>query len=1079
MTVLDSATVPVRLSKPSSGASFASLDDANRSIVDEVAAGSGPVVVRGCPGSGRTTVALHIAKLLHESLDGEVLLVVPDRLRADLLQTAGEQAMPGTVRPVRTPVSLAFTFTSKWFVEREDPRPAPQLLTGAVEDAELAKAIEAGLVDWPDQLAPETLQMADFRMEVRNLMARTREAGWDGAKLEAVGRQIGRGMWISTGQLMQRWAQLAASSKNPDEPPRYDSANLQELAAKLIENWTVAAEAEGVTAPLEIPAAVVVDDLQDCTGATLALLNALHHAGTRIIATADPDVAVATYRGGEPHLDGRLIEALGASVFELGPTHRGNQAMRSVVQKVTQQVTVRDSATRRKMGAVDSGTDPSGLSVHVYGSRAQESNAIARMIQRYQLGYGPGISRPVPLKNQAVVVRSSGDVNRIRFGLMRNGIQTTVRRRAITYAAEPVTAILLQMLDGTMVEALPDREMFDRVLRSPLINARMSDIRKITDLYRATVDPDVESPLLIAEFISIDEDAATADLSARISAHGLTQTAGQMVRALKLIHAGRKSRSESPQVALWELWQIADVADKWFEAALQPGVESEVFDERLDAVVSLFRSADVWEQRNPGGNAEHFAHELLEQMLPTDTLAQTGQRPEGVHVLTVAQAIGQAWDVVYIAGVQDGHWPNLTLRDRLSRAGEVTELANGNVDLQTLAAHGATTRVMRRAALVEEYRLLAAAVSRAGQALHISAVQSDDDAPSFILNNLAKWTGTQLVDGTHIPITQVAPGIDTRSLVARLRQAHAQAEDDAKRSWYATLLATLAVEGVKLADPFNWNGIGGPTPQPSERPEIVSMSPSQIERLVECPARWFLTRHGGDIPAGSAIKLGNLVHTIAERLPEGELDEMLQMLEDLWPDDDFPRDTTLGQAKFASIEEMVVKLANYLISWRGQTVEIEQPINEIIEVDGEKLRVSGRLDRLEHTDNGVIITDIKTGEVGTVGGTLDNLQLATYQFALHQRGTNIVEARLLALAKSKPENYRQHNLFANTQIPGPKKSDPPISIPEKREELGQIIAEAARIAKGNRFVPVPGRYCGYCPVRNICPIQNEGMRTLE
>lgn len=1076
MTQLDSSVdVPVRLVQ-ASGDAYDQLDSANSAVVDRVVADTRPTVIRGCPGSGRTSVALNIAKRLYEQADGDVLVVVPDRLRADLLQVAGERAIPGVVRPVRTPVSLAFDYTSRWFVERMNPLPAPQLKTGAREDSDLTRAIDDGLVQWPSELSEETLQMPEFRMEVRNLMARARESGWSGADLETIGRKIRRGMWISTGQLMEKWAEQAGNADSPDEPPLYDSAGLQELAAEIISTWNNRKIHEGVTSELNAPAAVVVDDLQDCTGATLALLEALHGVGTRIIATADPDVAVATYRGGEPHLDGRLIQKIDATVELLGPTHRGNQALRKVVQKVTEQVTVQDAAMRRTMGSYDASTDASGLSVKVYGSQAQENNAIARTILRYQLGYGPGTTGTVPLANQAVVVRSSADVNRIRFGLLRNGIPTTVRRRALTYSSDPVTSTMLQLLDGNSADIGSEHELLDRVLRSPLINARMTDIRRITDFYRAHVDPQKTPLINIVEDI-VNEEDGTDKVRQKASEYGLDQTLTHLIKAFHLIKLGRKLRAESPQVALWQLWELADVTELWARRALRPGVDSEVFDERLDAVVSLFRTADVWEQRQPDVVAEKFAHALLEERLPTDTLAETGQRPNGVQVLTVAQAIGQDWDVVYIAGMQDGHWPNLTLRDRLSRAGEVTELANGNIELEALSHDGASARTMRKAALVEEYRLLAAAVSRARQALHISAVQSDDEAPSFVLNNLAKWAGTPLEDGIHIPVTQVEPGIDTRSLVARLRQALGKTKNEDLQEWYATLLAVLADEGIHLANPASWNGVGGLTPEAPETNEPVTLSPSQIEMLVQCPARWFLTRHGGDKPWNEKAAIGTLVHEIAEELPEADLDEMLERLDELWDDELFPRDTALGKREYESIVEKVEKLANYLVSWRGKNVLIEHPVFQKVNVGGETFNIAGRLDRIEQTPDGVVITDIKTGSVPTKEDTVAHLQLAAYQFALNAQNVAINKARLLALSQGKPENWIQPNLFTEGEFSITRNKK--INIGETRQELEKQIATAARIARGSIFPPITGSHCSHCPVKQMCPVMDEGLRTLE
>ncbi|EPD30903.1 UrvD/REP family ATP-dependent DNA helicase [Gleimia europaea] len=1070
MTTIHAQTrsgVRLALGRP---ADFGELDQANRQVVRQVVSHDGPAVIRGCPGSGRTSVALAVARELREKLGGDVFIVTPDRLRVDLLQSAGEQALPGIVRPVRTPVALAYSFVSRWYVERKDPLPAPQLLTGAQEDLELAEAIEAELVEWPQSLT-DALEMPEFRMQIRNLMARAREAGWDGHKLESVGRDLGREIWVSTGRLMQIW-QEQAQRESGDVGKRFESAELQERAAQIIMRWQEDAQDEGVVANLDAPAAVVVDDLQDCTRATLSLLEALHAVGTRLVVTADSDVAVSVYRGGEPHLDVRFSDRLGAESFSLGPTHRGNQKLRAVVQRATEQTTVRHDARHRLMGAVDSSEDNSGLSVNTYGSAAQEANAIARMITRYQLGRGPGISEPVPLDQQVIITRNSADVKRLHFSLMRNGIESTIRSRATVYAANQTTAILLFLLNSDPFGPT-DSELFDRLLRSPLVNAHTAKLRKLSDVYRARIDPDVTSILQMCEDLASNRPEIQ-QLKDRARNVGLAEVLDDVMKAFSLLKLGRKVCGESPQIALWKLWELAGVCDDWRQRAIRPGTDSAVFDERLDAVVSLFRSADVWQQRNPGASAQQFASELLAQRLPTDNLAQVGRRPIGVQILTVSEAVGQEWDVVYLASMQDGTWPNLALRDQLSQAGDIAQLRSLSPQEWANQESWNTGRARRKAALTEEYRQLAAAVSRAKSALHVSAVQNEDAVPSQFVYRLAKWVETPLIDGYHLPVTPVPAGIDTRSLVGALRQKLAQRLEEDDAQLYAGLLALLARAGVDQANPRVWNGVGGLTPAVDEAGQMVTLSPSQIETLIDCPARWFLSRHGGSVPPSEAILTGNLVHKLAEEWPEADFEELKSHLDELWDDEYFDRNTALGMAEYESTLEKVKKLADYLAAWKGKTVDIEHPFAQVVEIDGTKLRIAGRIDRLEHTEDGVVVTDIKTGRVPSQKDTQNHLQLAAYQFALHARGENVQKARLLALKEKSPDKYIQHSLFSE----GERTEKEPPAL-DQREQLAQAIKLAAELAAGNTFLATPSaNTCRSCPVKNICPAQDEGRRTL-
>lgn len=1089
------------------------LDELQRSIVSAIVetdadAPDDPrkhAVILGCPGSGRTVTALTIAKQLHEKnprpIEQPVLVVAADRIRTDLIQPLVEQLLPGVVRPVRTPVSLAFTYTSAWAVERSMPVLAPQLLTGAQEDAELVEILRGHNIEWPEWITDDIMTIPAFRMELRNLLARAREAGWDATMLRDMGRRAGRDMWIAGAELMDLWDSSPVALGDGERPALLSAAQLQERAAHLITHWSGRACDEGVRAPLMVPYAVIVDDLQDCTGATLTLLEALAQAGSRVIATADSDVAVATYRGGEPHLDGRLQRALGAPVHELGPTYRGSLALRAVVQGVTSRVTVTGSAKRRGFGAHDPRESTDHLAVRVYGSQSQEMTAVAHEIRRHRLSDG------VPLSDMVVIVRSSADVNRVRFSLMRHGIETTGHRRAINYASDQVTATLLDLLDHRRVTKLQHRD-------ADYESLNVNDEQEASGVSEETVGPDtaeesedgifigmdsrdrlerlVTSPLgginplalrrliqasglrmdstSLADFAAQFQEAwkcgdGSQELRNHIAQCGLDSVVTQLFSAVRLVELGLECHDMDPRRALWRLWEAADVEHRWVERALVNSVESVIFDERLDAVISLMRTADVWSQRNPAGTAAQFAAELLSETLPTDNLSIAGQRPGGVHVLTAAQSVGRQWPVVFVSGIQDGTWPNLTLRDRLSRAGEVTEVANGNVAPNDLARGGNTMVAMRRSALNEELRMLAVAVSRATEYLTLTACRTEDLAPSSFIDLCASLTGTELADDGTVPTTQVPPGVDTRSLIARLRFILTQPyEAPHRRDLAAKLLALMSREGIGEADPARWTGFGGITDARDSggRPRLT---PSAIEVLLTCPARWFMTRHGGDVPSSAASTIGILVHEIAEQFPHGDPDTLVNELERRWDDHEFDRAHALGRKLFEETREKVIRMGEYFQSL-GDDALVETELNVYVELDN--AIITGTVDRVETVDDGVRVTDIKTGYPGTKKGTKDHLQLALYQYALNRLGYPVVGARLLALKDKKPEGFIQPSLFSGTD-----------EANERLETLKGKIDEAVILAKGPTYPAHVSPECRTCPVHSLCPVRDEGLRTIE
>lgn len=1047
-------------------------------------------IILGCPGSGRTVTALTIARQLYERnprpVEQPVLVIAADRVRADLIQPQVERLLPGVVRPVRTPVSLAFTYSSAWAVERSEPTLAPQLLTGAQEDAELVEILRGHNIGWPEWITDEVITIPAFRMELRNLLARTREAGWGATTLRDMGRRAGRDMWVAGADLMDLWDSSPVALGDGERPALLSAAQLQERAADLITHWSERASDEGVHAPLMVPYAVVVDDLQDCTGATLTLLEALARAGSRVIATADSDVAVATYRGGEPHLDGRLQRALGAPVYELGPTYRGSLALRAVVQGVTSRVTVTGSAKRRAFGAHDPRESTDTLAVRVYGSQSQEMTAIAHDIRRHRLSAG------MPLSDMAVIVRSSAEVNRVRFSLMRHGIETTSHRRAINYASEQVTATLLDLLDhrydatntvdnvrdetdgdedaaedhsDDTIIGMDSRDRLERLVASPLGGINPLELRRL--IQASGLRTDSTSLTVFARHLSEawNRGDETTELREHIAKLGLEPAVTQLFSAVRLVELGQECHDLDPRRALWRLWEAADVEQQWVDKALVNSVESVIFDERLDAVISLMRTADVWSQRNPSGTAAQFAAELLTETLPTDNLAIAGQRPEGVFVLTAAQSVGRQWPVVFVSGIQDGTWPNLTLRDRLSRAGEVTEVANGTVTVDDLARGGNTMVAMRRSALNEELRMLAVAVSRATKYLTLTACRTEDLAPSSFMDLCAVLTDTEMTDDGTVPTTQVPPGVDTRSLIARLRFILAQQhESPHRRELAAHLLALMSREGIREADPATWTGVGGMTDAigSDDRPRLT---PSAIDVLLTCPARWFMTRHGGDVPSSEASTIGTLVHEIAEKFPHGDPDTLVHELEQRWDDHEFDRAHALGRQLFEETREKVIRMGECFQAL-GEDAHVETEFNVYVELD--HAIITGTVDRIETVDEGVRVTDIKTGHPGAKKDAKNHLQLALYQYALHRLGYPVAGARLLALKDKKPEAFVQPSLFSGTD-----------EANERLETLKDQIDQAVTLAKGPTYPAIVSKECRTCPVHNLCPVRDEGLRTIE
>jgi len=220
------------------------------------------------------------------------------------------------------------------------------------------------------------------------------------------------------------------------------------------------------------------------------------------------------------------------------------------------------------------------------------------------------------------------------------------------------------------------------------------------------------------------------------------------------------------------------VAGEWRSRAIASDESSGWYDDQLDAVVALLRVADVWEQRNPAGSAVGFASELLAGSVPIDTISRVGVRPGGVEVLTPAQAMGRHWQVVVLAGLQDGAWPNLRLRDRILRADLLADVGAGRVAVGEDGREELidSTRAARRAVLDDEYRLFVAAVTRSRSIVHAGAVRSEDAAPSAFFALVARLAGTHR-ENDIVPVDPVEAPLSLSGHIADLRARAANSDE--------------------------------------------------------------------------------------------------------------------------------------------------------------------------------------------------------------------------------------------------------------------------------------------------------------
>jgi RecB family exonuclease len=526
-------------------------------------------------------------------------------------------------------------------------------------------------------------------------------------------------------------------------------------------------------------------------------------------------------------------------------------------------------------------------------------------------------------------------------------------------------------------------------------------------------------------------------------------------RVANVVEAGRAALAQgTAEDVLWAIWERTGLARRWEEASRGGGLAGAAADRDLDAVVELFATAARFVDRLPQATAEQFAEHLAAQQLPGDaTLAPSGD-VETVSVLTAHASKGLEWELVCVAAVQEGTWPNLRRRGSLLGSEVLVDALSG----QDAPGVSQTARQ-----LAEERRLFYVAVTRARQRVVVSAVSGEEEQPSRFLDEL-----DPLADDR--PYGVIPKGVHLPSVVAELRAVVTE-PGDARRAEAATALARLAGAGVPGADPAQWWGLAGLSDdRPMSDPgTTITVSPSKIESFLKCELRALLEDLGARDGNLVSASLGTLVHAIAAARPDATAEELERLLDEHWNTIDF------GAPWFSINERLraggfITRLAGWLTSSRAELelVAVEEAFS--VELDDVQLR--GRVDRLERDRQGrLVVVDLKTGKTKPSAADIpEHPQLGAYQLAVELGGFTEVNpsqvpggAMLVQLASTGDAVQAQEALADN---------DNPAWARE-------TVTAVAAVLRGASFRATLGPDCRHCGVRMSCPLQPEGRGVVE
>lgn len=993
------------------------MPDSSQQQVLAGAKHGGSAVVFGAAGTGKSRTAV---ELLRSSTNA--YLLSPSRARTEDLATIAASVMtgPAQMRPVRTPVSFAFSLV-----------PQTQLLTGDAEVALVTKLIAA--CDWDPFVPPETLVIPAFITEVRGFVAQCVELGLDVQSLLALRTEDGwQPIWVVLAQVLEKYQQWCR------ERSCYDANSLVNLAAKQIR-----------AGHAQLPPTLVVDDFQDMNRAVGRLLRAVLQAGTQLVVFANPDVTVEGYRGAVATLARDFAQDNGLEVLTLANSYRQSGQLAKVAQKFVQNIGVGGPVKMRNVVPGDVTADRVGgaakadkaAEIKICDSETGQMSLVAKWLFEHN-------SQGVAWDDMAVIVRSVDLVWQWRTGLQSHDIPLAPAARPVALGTEVVSRCLCEMaLLGAGAadllvseDASPARllaaQWVEGILRSPYFGLDAISLLTFERHLRDPFPQFRDNLLFYALRPEVAQSlvAQLADTPAAASAQALAQLAALVAQV---------SPADGPALTIWKLWDGLGLAEKWAENALS----DPAYDDYLDTLLVLFRAADVWQQREGGANA--FFENILAQTIPTDTLAVMGQRPPGVHVLTPAQAAGKQFTAVALGSVSTEIWPNTRVRDAFLKTGKLADMVMGQPPSKSSP---------RKAVVTDEARQFLCALTRAKTDLLVTSADSAEAAPSLFISHLRTGDITQhCEDGKPVVETANFP-VGMRGFVGDLR-ARALAGEQAA----VDALAVLHAKRIPLANPRRWAGGDISCTVPLVAPEKkVYVSPSGLENALDCPLNWFLTKHGGQGGSDWARSIGTLVHAIAEEYPEGKAAELQDVLAQKLSQIEIP-DTEWGRRDRERAQRMVQNLADYIAA-AGKAVGVEEKYGANVG----RARLTCRIDRIEADTNSAgektfRIVDFKTGKTPkTKDQVREDKQLWCYQVALAAQGVVLGGAQLVYLG-AKTETA----LVITAQEPIAEDSPAYAAI-----ETGAEIMAAAQ------FFALENTRCRSCPVHTCCPLKEEGKRLV-
>lgn len=1019
----------------------------------------GVVRVLGGAGTGKSSLLVDTAVArISAGVDTESVLLLTGsgrpggRLRAQLTSALlSASADPEQRSVVRQPLvrSLhAYAFAVLRLAAQRAGDPPPRLITSAEQDGIIRELLEGDLEDgalfWPQQLRP-ALGTAGFATELRDLLARCAERGIDPQQLQRLGRSARRPEWTAAGRFAQQYEQvmLLRSAVGMAAPQATVPAlGAAELVGAALEAF--ATDPDLLTSEHARIGTLLVDDAQHLDPQAAHLVRALSAGAELTVLAGDPNQSVFGFRGADP----ALLLGGDSPTVELQVSHRCSPAVATAVNGLAARLP--GAGPARVING--SGEQPGSVSALLAASDHAQATLIADVLRRAHLLDG------IPWSQMAVVVRSVPRVAGLPRILAAAGVPVAPPSTRAPLADNAVVRALLTALAAGAGELTGEQAQL--LLTGPIGRVDPVSLRQLRRSLRRFDNAG----------LSTVGDLLAATLRDGIP-DGLAPAHARPLRRVRsVLDAVTGGQQQDPRSVLWEAWHRSGLQRRLLTLSERGGAGGSRASADLDNVTELFAVTDSYVSHTAGASVAGLVRHVDSLGLPV-RVAEPVAPPEAISIVSPHQAIDGEWDLVVIAGLQEGLWPNTVPRGGVLGTQRLLDTLDGIGDAVSVTAP----------LVAEERRLLITAAGRARRRLVVTAVEgegSDADGlaiPSPFFAELAVYASSKGDDEVTLEPVAAPAVLSVPAVVGRLRAvvcAPAEAVDQHTRAGAAAQLARLAKAGVPGADPAGWYAM---TPLSTRDPlwsgdqHTVTLSPSTLQTLQDCPLRWLLERHGGADARELRSTIGTLVHALIAQ-PGRTENQLNADLDAIWQELPFEAQW-FARNELARHREMLGAFTEWHSQTRRELTEVGVEVDIDGDVaaaddDGPGVRVRGRVDRLERDAEGrLVVVDVKTGKTPvSKDDAQKHAQMALYQLAI---------AEGVLPGEATPGGARLVYVGKSTAGGAAERVQDPMA-PQTREQWRAQVRAAAAATAGPQYVARVNDGCGHCPIQPFCPAHKVG-----